>query len=374
MEAKQEYSSIKKELKQNDKSRRKLIKKQQKTIKQITIEEKERATKDRVTFINNIQVHRVPNLITKKRPRALLIDVDAEDEDVDARAAREAREYVFSIEDLFTLITTQLGPIEYYMFSRTSRAMGILLKDSFPVWARLFLNRLEQETVKGEAFVTEKRELISIVGALKTHKNTDACLFVFLPKFLHLWQHTFVRYRPRNKPSNTLFMINAEYSPLFLEDTKSDAITRPLDHNFLIAKGRPAKEIRERKSEKYEKKYGCDISAAATETNIDFFHYKDLNKLHLTRPASIRDALCFNSGILYHVEPEHAKITAFKQTNFRLWYLMVEEATIGKWTGPLFCDEYEVRSRIRRAPFLFSDPRLNPDAYFEIGFLMMKTK
>jgi len=316
----QELALIDEKLKKNAETRKRLYKKREKAWRKAEQVEREEAEGERRDFVHNMQVHRFPNLLKRSRPAS---------DDHEMCAA------VFQHEDLLPQIVVYLGPMEYYLFSRTSKQMVISLKHSFPIWATIFLDRLALETVGPVGFDTQKNLLLELLEPFRKQRDAE-----MMPMMLSLWHSYFQRYRPHGTMKECLSTTISVYSTVFVENIESCEITRLAEHNLFLAK-QSHKKLKSYISNRLEKKYHSDLSQGKRH-RLDYFRYNDLNRLELDMVLDKDSTTFLPQSCLYLVEPVERTIEPLMQGH-RLWIYDLSNA----WKGRLFCDEYECKCQIR---------------------------
>ena len=345
METRQELIAIQKSLKKARRVCEKLEKKQHRVHVKICESEKEKARRDRITFVRNIQVSKVPCLLKRRLPV---------DDDEDSTALRD---YTFGISDVFTQITQHLGPMEYFMFSRTSKSIDFLLKDSFAVWARLFMECIRPDAPRSMLYRHEER-LMSLVEQFEKIKHRQTKYRAVLPMLLSLWQQAFVQYRAHTALTPDIERYVASpwqidklcLAHLFVENGETREISRASEHNLLFS-SHSSKEIGRITERNFREKYNLDLIKKDDKTSVfDYFRYDDLNALNLNR-ASDGKKCSHGVFMIDPVDEEIRELTQDKQ--FHIYILDTPDKK-------RFCDEYECYSTIRATePFIPNYPSIH---------------
>lgn len=385
MEAKQELAKIEKKYKKLAKKEKKLDDRKREIHLTVSKREREKAAKERTTFFHNLQVSNVKSLLKSSKKRAL--EPDTVTQPVEAAASAEIRDFVFQLADVFTQITAHLGPMEYFMFSRTSKALRDLLDASFTGWARSFLCRVEQETPQSKAFAVRKEDLLGLLGEYQTYSNVKSLRVAFLPVLLGQWHKMFATYRPQGAlkadRDASFWPHSVRCIPLFVHNKETQEITRFRDHNILVAQSR-VRDVNRQTTVKFERKHGFklirDIVDGVGEEDkedvplLSYYRYDELAQLKLAR---LTECLQYDRvGTLerpfFLVEPEEDKISRLKNTPLCI-ITMNRVFKCGKWKGPLFHDEYECRLIIQGRPVVFIDFSANQISARMLKFFIAST-
>jgi hypothetical protein len=340
----EELATIRKSLVKARSVCQKLEKEQEQVHINICDIEKEKARKERIKFIHNIQISKVPSLLKRR------LDVDEDD----LEEAAVLRDYVFGMNDLLPQITEYLGPMEYFMFSRTSKKLALALTDTFDVWGKLFLSYAQRERSRLNPRYQAMREnpiitpLIEKFQLLK--QNRESALLV-LPMLLSVWQRMFVAYRLYGDEMRANFQVyqkstysgNLQNAHLFVENRETKQLCRASEYNLLVST-HSSKQVGDTVSVRFFLKHGFPLLKSQEEKKnkvvpLDYFLYEDLNTLNLDRSNKRRNC---GHGV-FMVDPLDAKISELSGSKqFRLRVLEPP----GHHGSKVFCDEYECYSII----------------------------
>lgn len=332
----------------------KLEKKENKVKEKIKEKEKKKASKDRRLFIKNIQVSRVGTLLKRKWTG----------DEPDLVYATEMRDYAFSVEELLSQITVHLGPMEYFMFSRTSKQLSSLLLDSFaPSWSTQFLKRLEEETPFPIGLDLNKGGLKTALGSFQSIRKTlpnDDERFSLFQTLLGRLQSTFVSFRqhrtitfntPENRGTLSVERWRRPDTLCFLYNNETSQVTRPVDHNVLFTSVN-LKNVVGRVNRNFNRIH--DFFIPEEELGISYCRYDDLNALDLRAPSKFKNPRDYK--LPFFISREENEVVPYAKTNYTAYFLFL--VPIRKSDQRFLCDEYECRCIIQS--MREGKPRFNP--------------
>lgn len=360
MKAAKELIKVQKKIKKAQRKCTELVKQEKELHVKICEKEKENASKDRARYLHNIQATKVGPLLKRK--------LVVEEPDLDYNA--EIRDYVFGIQDIFLQITTQLGPMEYFVFSRTSKHILASLTSSFSIWAFRFMDRLKEETPMRFGFLSEQEQisplLLKFLASLKFPNDPQS--FSPLHLCLSRLQMAFVKCRPYG----TLYFMECENKGriyvdkwtrqdglCYLYNKRTGEITRPTDHNVLFST-RMFDHIAWAPNHRLAEKYGFFVPKQEVDTS--YFNYDDLNNLALHTASSIKKRNAFRFPFFIDLEAEEgsAQIVSYASSPYTIYFLANERGgrKDSESKSSFLYDEYETRFIVQS--FARNNPRFSP--------------